>query len=163
MSPTNKKKLTQLRIKLDKLDNDLLKLIKKRSLLVNEVLKVKIYKKEIIDKTRISYILKKIKKKSIKTKIDPKITNRIWKNMIWSFIDYEKETLKRNKLFTVWWKFFFHKHFMFSSRWIVFFSRQFNFSFFTTCWLFYIIKKRTIRFSFRDQSYFNVCFFCHTI
>jgi len=95
MSPTNKKKLTQLRIKLDKLDNNLLKLIKKRSLLVNEVLKVKIYKKEIIDKTRISYILKKIKKKSIKTKIDPKITNRIWKNMIWSFIDYEKRNFKK--------------------------------------------------------------------
>ena len=95
MSPTNKKKLTQLRIKLDKLDNDLLKLIKQRSLLVNEVLKVKIYKKEIIDKTRISYILKKIKKKSIKTKIDPKITNRIWKNMIWSFIDYEKRNFKK--------------------------------------------------------------------
>jgi len=95
MSPINKKKLTQLRIKLDKLDNDLLKLIKKRSLLVNEVLKVKIYKKEIIDKTRISHILKKIKKKSIKTKIDPKITNRIWKNMIWSFIDYEKRNFKK--------------------------------------------------------------------
>jgi len=63
MSPTNKKKLSQLRIKLDKLDNDLLKLIKKRSILVNEVLKVKIYKKEIIDKARITYILKKIKKK----------------------------------------------------------------------------------------------------
>jgi chorismate mutase len=95
MSPINKKKLNQLRIKLDKLDNDLLKLIKKRSLLVNEVLKVKIFKKEIIDKTRISYILKKIKKKSIKTKIDPKITNRIWKNMIWSFIDYEKRNFKK--------------------------------------------------------------------
>ena len=95
MSPINKKKLTQLRIKLDKLDNDLLKLIKKRSLLVNEVLKVKIYKKEIIDKARITYILKKIKKKSIKTKIDPKITNRIWKNMIWSFIDYEKRNFKK--------------------------------------------------------------------
>ena len=95
MSPTSKKKLTQLRIKLDKLDNDLLKLIKKRSLLVNEVLKVKIYKKEIIDKARITYILKKIKKKSIKTKIDPKITNRIWKNMIWSFIDYEKRNFKK--------------------------------------------------------------------
>ena len=95
MSPTNKKKLSQLRIKLDKLDSDLLKLIKKRSLLVNEVLKVKIYKKEIIDKARITYILKKIKKKSIKTKIDPKITNRIWKNMIWSFIDYEKRNFKK--------------------------------------------------------------------
>ena len=95
MSPINKKKLDRLRVKLDSLDNDLLKLIKKRSILVNEVLKVKIYKKEIIDKARITYILKKIKKKSIKTKIDPKITNRIWKNMIWSFIDYEKRNFKK--------------------------------------------------------------------
>ena len=90
MSPINKKKLDQIRIKLDKLDNDLLKLIKKRSALVNEVLKVKTHKKEIIDQKRINFILKKIKNKSIQIKMDPKITNRIWKNMIWSFIDYEK-------------------------------------------------------------------------
>ena len=95
MSPTNKIKLNQIRIKLDKLDNDLLKLIKKRSLLVNEVLKVKIHKKEIIDQKRINFILKKIKKKSIQTNIDPKITNRIWKNMIWSFIDYEKRNFRK--------------------------------------------------------------------
>ena len=95
MSPTNKKKLNQIRIKLDKLDNDLLKLIKKRSLLVNEVLKVKIHKKEIIDQKRINFILKKIKKKSIQINIDPKITNRIWKNMIWSFIDYEKRNFRK--------------------------------------------------------------------
>jgi len=95
MSPTNKKKLDKLRIKLDRLDNDLLKLIKKRSLLVNEVLKVKIHKKEIIDHKRINFILKKIKKKSIQTNIDPKITNRIWKNMIWSFIDYEKRNFRK--------------------------------------------------------------------
>ena len=95
MSPTNKKKINQIRIKLDKLDNDLLKLNKKRSLLVNEVLKVKIHKKEIIDQKRIKFILKKIKKKSIQTNIDPKITNRIWKNMIWSFIDYEKRNFRK--------------------------------------------------------------------
>ena len=95
MSPTNKKKLNQIRIKLDKLDNDLLKLIKKRSSLVNEVLKVKIHKKEIIDQKRINFILKKIKNKSNQLKIDPKITNRIWKNMIWSFINYEKRNLKK--------------------------------------------------------------------
>ena len=95
MSPINKKKLDQIRIKLDKLDNDLLKLIKKRSALVNEVLKVKIHKKEIIDQKRINFILKKIKKKSIQTNIDPKITNRIWKNMIWSFIDYENRNFKK--------------------------------------------------------------------
>ena len=95
MSPTNKKKLHILRHKLDGLDNNLLKLIKKRSKLVNEVLKVKIYKKEIIDQKRIKFILKKIKKKSIQLNIDPKITNRIWKNMIWSFIDYEKRNFKK--------------------------------------------------------------------
>ena len=94
MSPINKKKLNLIRIKLDSLDTDLLKLIKKRSNLVNDVLKVKIHKKEIIDQKRIDFILKKIKKKSIQFKIDPKITSRIWKNMIWSFIDYEKRNFK---------------------------------------------------------------------
>jgi chorismate mutase len=95
MSPINIKKLNLLRIKLDKLDNELLKLIKKRSNLVNEVLKVKTYKKEIIDQKRINFILKKIKKKSIQSKIDPKITNRIWKNMIWTFMHYEKTNFKK--------------------------------------------------------------------
>ena len=95
MSPLNKKKLNQLRIKLDKIDNSLLNLIKERSILVNEVLKVKTHKKEIIDQKRITFILKKIKKKSIQLKIDSKVTNRIWKNMIWSFIDYEKRNFKK--------------------------------------------------------------------
>ena len=95
MSPVNKKKLDLLRIKLDKLDNELLKLIKKRSNLVNEVLKVKIHKKEIIDQKRINFILKKIKKKSVQLKVDPRISHRIWKNMIWSFIDYEKRNFKK--------------------------------------------------------------------
>ena len=95
MSPTNKKKLDLLRHKLDRLDNELLKLIKKRSKLVNKVLEVKIHKKEIIDQKRIKFILNKIKKKSIQSNIDPKITNRIWKNMIWAFIDYEKRNFKK--------------------------------------------------------------------
>ena len=95
MSPINKKKLNLIRIKLDRLDTELLKLLKKRSNLVNDVLKVKVHKKEIIDQKRINFILKKIEKKSIQLQIDPKITNRIWKNMIWSFIDYEKRNFRK--------------------------------------------------------------------
>ena len=95
MSPKNKKKLEIIRLKLDKLDNKLLSLIKFRSKLVNEVLKLKKYKKEIVDKKRIKIILKKIKIKSRKLNIDPKITNRIWKNMIWSYIDYERRNFKK--------------------------------------------------------------------
>ena len=95
MSPKNKKKLNLIRIKLDKLDNKLLDLIKYRTSLVKEVLKLKEFKKEIIDKKRINFILDKIKGKSKKLNIDPKITNRIWKNMIWSYIDYERRNFKK--------------------------------------------------------------------
>ena len=95
MSPKNKKKLNLIRIKLDKLDNKLLDLIKYRTSLVKEVLKLKEFKKEIVDKKRINFILNKIKDKSNKLNIDPKITNRIWKNMIWSYIDYERRNFKK--------------------------------------------------------------------
>ncbi len=89
------KKITIIRAKLDKLDNKFLDLIKKRTLLVNEVLKVKKYKNQIIDKKRINVILKKIKKSSLKKKIDTKITARIWKSMINAFIDYEFRNFKK--------------------------------------------------------------------
>ncbi len=95
MSPIKKIKLYKLRNQLDKLDDSFIKLIKKRTSLVNQVLKLKDHKKQIIDQKRIKIILTRIKKKSIKNKIDPKITNRIWKNMIWSFIDYEKKNFKK--------------------------------------------------------------------
>ena len=95
MSPDKRKKLNILRKKLDLLDNKLIKLIKIRTNIVREVLKLKTYKHESVDKKRISLILKNIKKKSIKNKIDPKITNRIWKNMIMSYIDYERRNFKK--------------------------------------------------------------------
>ncbi len=95
MSPINKKKLSKLRNSLDKLDNSFIKLIKKRTLLVKQVLKLKKNKNEIIDKKRIKFILKQIRRKSIKNKIDPKITNRIWKNMIYSYIDYERRNFNK--------------------------------------------------------------------
>ena len=95
MSPKNKIKLNLLRKKLDKVDNNLLKIIQKRTKIVKKVLSLKSYKKEIIDKKRISTILKKIRKESLKNNIDPKITQRIWKNMIWSYIDFERRNFKK--------------------------------------------------------------------
>ncbi len=95
MSPIKQKQLINLRKQLDKLDNSLIKLIKKRTEIVKKVLDLKDYKKQIVDKKRIKFILNRIKRKSLKNKIDPKITNRIWKNMIWSFIDFEKRKFKK--------------------------------------------------------------------
>ena len=95
MSPDKKKKLYILRKKLDNLDNKLIRLIKLRTNIVNNVLKLKTHKYEIVDKKRISLILKNIKNKSIKNKIDPKITNRIWKNIISAYIDFERRNFKK--------------------------------------------------------------------
>tara|TARA_B100001063_G_C16527940_1_gene434928 strand:+ start:374 stop:652 length:279 start_codon:yes stop_codon:yes gene_type:complete len=89
------KNIINIRKELDKLDNILLDIIKKRTTLVNKVILNKKFKKDIIDKKRISIILKNISKKSKKKKIDPKITNRIWKSMIKAFIDYEFRNFKK--------------------------------------------------------------------
>ena len=83
------REIIKVRKKLDKLDNDLLNIIKKRVKLVDIVVKNKKFKKDIIDNKRIRIILKNILKKSKKKKIDTKITQKIWKSMISAFIDYE--------------------------------------------------------------------------
>ena len=95
MSPSNKKKLFSLRKKLDLIDNKMLNLLKIRAKYVKKVLSLKEFKKEIIDKKRINKILRIIKDKSIKKGIDPKISNRVWKNMIYAFIDYEFRNFKK--------------------------------------------------------------------
>ncbi|MDC0385268.1 chorismate mutase [Pelagibacteraceae bacterium] len=89
------KNILIIRKKLDKLDNNLLTIIKKREKLVDLVIKNKKYKKDIVDRKRISKILKNIAKKSKQKKIDHKVTQRIWINMIRAFIDYENRNFKK--------------------------------------------------------------------
>ena len=97
MSPLKKEKLSKIRELLDKLDDSLLKIIKKRTNLVKKVLALKERKNQIVDQKRISLILKNIKKKSLKNNIDPKITNKIWKNMIYAYIDFERRNFNKKK------------------------------------------------------------------
>ena len=97
MSPLKKEKLAKIRKDLDKLDNSLIKIIKKRTNLVKKVLALKERKNQIVDKKRIELILKNVKKKSIKNNIDPKITNKIWKNMISAYIDFERRNFDKKK------------------------------------------------------------------
>ena len=95
MSPLKRKELYKIRIKLDNLDNSLIKIIKKRTNLVKKVLSLKDKKNQIVDHKRIKTILREIRKKSLKNNIDPKITNKIWKNMISAYIDFEKRNFKK--------------------------------------------------------------------
>ena len=87
--------LKRERKKIDKIDESIFKLIKKRTIIVKKMLTLKKYKKEIVDQKRINQILNIIKKKSIKNKIDPKITNKICKSMIWSYVDYQRRNFKK--------------------------------------------------------------------
>ena len=95
MSPLKRKKLNKIRSDLDKLDNLFIRLIKKRTNLVKKVLLLKEKRSQIVDKKRIKIILRNIRKKSIDNNIDPKITNKIWKNMILAYIDFEKRNFKK--------------------------------------------------------------------
>ena len=95
MSPLKRKKLNKIRIELDKLDNSFIRLIKKRTNLVKKVLALKEKKNQIVDHKRIKIILRNIRKKSLKNNIDPKVTNKIWKNMIYAYIDFERRNFKK--------------------------------------------------------------------
>ena len=97
MSPLKKEKLSKIRKELDKLDDSLIKLIKKRTNLVKKVLALKERKNQIVDQKRINLILRNIKKKSLKNNIDPKITNKIWKNMIYAYIEFERRNFNKKK------------------------------------------------------------------
>ena len=91
----NKKRLNIARKKIDKLDNKIFYLIKRRTQIVKYMLSLKKFKKEIVDRKRNNEIFRKIKKKSIKNHIDPKLTRRIWQAIIWSYVDFQKRNYKK--------------------------------------------------------------------
>ena len=91
----NKKKLKIARKKVDQLDKKIFNLIKRRTKIVRYMLSLKQFKNQIVDQKRSNIILKNIRKKSVQHGVDPKVTSRIWKTMIWSFIDYQRRNFKK--------------------------------------------------------------------
>ena len=91
----NKKKLKQARNKVDQIDQKIFNLIIKRTQIIKYMLNLKKFKKEIIDHKRNNEILKKIKNKSIRNNIDTNITGRIWKAIIWSYVDFQKRNFRK--------------------------------------------------------------------
>ena len=91
----DKKKLRIARNKIDQLDSSIFHLIKKRTKIVKYMLSLKQFKNQIVDQKRTNIILKNIRKRSIQHGVDPKITSRIWKAMIWGFINFQKRNFKK--------------------------------------------------------------------
>jgi len=89
--------IIKLRKKLDLLDSKFLNLIKKRSILIDKILKQKTSKNQIINRKRIKIIMKNIRKKSLIKKIDKNLTERIWKAIIKESIIYEFKNFKKKK------------------------------------------------------------------
>jgi len=91
----NRKKLKHARTKVDQLDQKIFNLIKKRTQIIRYMLSLKKSRKEIVDRKRNNEILAKIKNKSIKNRVDPKLTRRIWKAMIWGYVDFQRRNFKK--------------------------------------------------------------------
>ena len=83
------------RKKIDKIDQQIFNLIKRRTIVVKKMLTLKKYKREIVDHKRINEILLALRRKSIQNKIDPKITKRIWKSIIYSYVDFQRRNFKK--------------------------------------------------------------------
>ena len=125
----DKKKLIIARNKIDQLDNSIFNLIKKRTKVVKHMLGLKRYKNQIVDHKRINTILKNIRKKSMRHRIDPKITTRIWKAIIWSYVYFQKKILKRNNYLLCGGNFFSTKNSCFLVAGLYFFTFNFTFAF----------------------------------
>ena len=91
----NRQKLKIARNKIDQLDRNIFNLIKKRTRIVKYMLNLKQSKNQIVDRKRIKVILKNIRNKSIKNNVDPKLTTRIWKAMIWGYVDFQRKNFKK--------------------------------------------------------------------
>jgi len=91
----NKKKLKIARRNIDQLDKKIFNLIKKRTLIIKYMLSLKRYKNQIVDHKRIYDILKNVRNISVKSGVDPKITRKIWKAIIWSYVDFQRRNFKK--------------------------------------------------------------------
>ena len=91
----DKKKLRIARNKIDQLDSSIFDLIKKRTKIVKYMLSLKQFKNQIVDQKRTDKILKNIRRRSIQHGVDPKITSRIWKAMILSFVNFQRRNFKK--------------------------------------------------------------------
>ena len=91
----NRQKLKIARNKINQLDKNIFNLIKKRTRIVKYMLNLKQFKNQIVDRKRIKIILRNIRNKSIKNDVDPKITTRIWKAMIWGYVDFQRKNFKK--------------------------------------------------------------------
>ena len=91
----DKKKLRIARNKIDQLDSRIFNLIKKRTKIVKYMLSLKQFKNQIVDQKRTDIILKNIRRRSIQHGVDPKITSRIWKAMILSFVNFQRRNFKK--------------------------------------------------------------------
>ena len=88
------RRLKKERKKIDKIDQQIFQLIKRRTIVVKKMLTLKKYRREIVDHKRNNEILLTLKRKSIQNKIDPKITKRIWKSIIYSYVDFQRRNFK---------------------------------------------------------------------
>ena len=90
-----KSKLKLARKKIDQLDQRIFNLLKQRTQIIRYMLSLKKFKKEIVDHKRMNEILKKIKKDSIRNSIDHRVTIRIWRSMIWGYVDFQRRNFKK--------------------------------------------------------------------
>ena len=89
--------LKKVRLKIDDIDRKIIKLIADRFKEIHKVTKLKDDQDQIIDRERITHILKSVQAKAKKNKIDPDIPTRIWQIFIQEAIKLEYSKIKKTR------------------------------------------------------------------
>ena len=86
--------LNEIRTGIDRIDSDIIKLLSQRSALVSEAGKLKKSASAVRDPERVEKVINKIKQIAIKEGLDPKIAEKIYRNIIDCFINMKMKELR---------------------------------------------------------------------
>lgn len=91
------KNLTEVRETIDKFDNEIIKLIAKRSICVKAASKFKKTEEKVKAPDRVERIIGKVRDLAVKDSLSPDIAEKIYRTMIGEFINYELNEFKNKR------------------------------------------------------------------
>ncbi|MBD8348436.1 chorismate mutase [Dysgonomonas sp. HGC4] len=86
--------LDEVRENIDRIDKDLIRLMAKRSIFVNQAAKFKKTEADVEAPKRVELIITKVRSLANEVKLNPDIAESVYRTMITAFIEQEKSKLK---------------------------------------------------------------------
>lgn len=88
---SNCKDINEVRENIDRIDNQIVKLIAERSYYVKQAANFKKDSEDVKAPKRVEMVIEKVRRVAVENNLDPNIIEKVYRNMINSFINMELE------------------------------------------------------------------------